>query len=89
MMRQSWGNNGRFANRRLERASNSVGLSWVTYGYDNSDNITQIADSLNANKTRSFGYDPVERLTRKREDMIGTLPDIRVASEVTAYSPSQ
>ncbi len=39
-------------------------LSSLTYAYDNSDNITQIADTLDASKTRSFGYDPVERLTR-------------------------
>lgn len=63
-MIQSWGNDGRLANRRLERTADSAALSSLTYAYDNSDNITQIADTLDSSKTRSFGYDPVERLTR-------------------------
>lgn len=63
-MRQSWGNDGRLANRRLEVTATSVRMSSLTYLYDNSDNITRITDTLDASKTRSFGYDPVERLTR-------------------------
>jgi RHS repeat-associated protein len=63
-MVQSWGNDGRLAERRLERSADSTALSSLTYTYDNSDNITQIADTLDATKTRSFDYDPVERLTR-------------------------
>ncbi len=100
-MLQSWGNDGRLANRRLERTADSTALSALTYAYDNSDNITQIADTLDASKTRSFGYDPVERLTRMdgavgsfaREDYIHDDNGNRLAVErratVAAATPAE
>jgi RHS repeat-associated protein len=63
-MIQSWGNDGRLANRRLERSVDSVRLSSFTYGYDNSDNFTSIADTLDATKSRTYAYDPLDRLAR-------------------------
>ena len=61
-MIQSWGNDGRLANRRLERSSNSTRLSSLTYGYDANDNITAITDTLTAIKTRTYAYDAIDRL---------------------------
>jgi YD repeat-containing protein len=63
-MIQSWGNDGRLANRRLERSSDAVRLSSLTYAYDATDNITGITDTLVSGRTRSFAYDPVDRLSR-------------------------
>jgi RHS repeat-associated protein len=63
-MIQSWGNDGRLANRRLELSATSVRLSSFTYSYDNNDNFTAIADTLDATKSRTYAYDAMDRLTR-------------------------
>jgi YD repeat-containing protein len=63
-MIQSWGNDGRLANRRLEVSSTSVRLSSLTYSYDANDNFSAITDTLDATKTRAYSYDAVDRLTR-------------------------
>ena len=41
-----WGNDGRLAARRLYRTATGTNLSWLTYGYDANDNITNIADRI-------------------------------------------
>ena len=71
-MIQSWGNDGRLANRRLERSVNSVRLSSLTYSYDANDNITAITDTLDATKTRAYSYDVIDRLTRTTGTLTGT-----------------
>jgi len=71
-MIQSWGNDGRLANRRLERNIDSVRLSSLTYSYDANDNITAITDTLNATKTRTYAYDAIDRLTRTTGTLTGT-----------------
>jgi RHS repeat-associated protein len=71
-MIQSWGNDGRLANRRLERSSNSTRLSSLTYSYDANDNITAITDTLDATKTRTYAYDAIDRLTRTTGTLTGT-----------------
>jgi RHS repeat-associated protein len=63
-MIQSWGNDGRLANRRLELSATSVRLSSFTYSYDNNDNFTAIADTLDATNSRTYAYDAMDRLTR-------------------------
>jgi RHS repeat-associated protein len=71
-MIQSWGNDGRLANRRLERSSNSARLSSLTYSYDANDNITAITDTLDTTKTRAYSYDVIDRLTRTTGTLTGT-----------------
>jgi len=71
-MIQSWGNDGRLANRRLERNIDSVRLSSLTYSYDANDNITAITDTLTASKTRTYAYDVIDRLTRTTGNLTGT-----------------
>jgi YD repeat-containing protein len=100
-MRQSWGNDGRLADRRLEVSATSVRLSSLTYQYDNSDNITGITDMLDGSKSRTFGYDPVERLTRMngavgsfaREDYLhddnGNRLSVERRSTVNAAAPAE
>jgi RHS repeat-associated protein len=99
-MIQSWGNDGRLANRRLERSSDAVRLSSLTYAYDATDNITGITDTLVSARTRSFAYDPVDRLSRvtgtfsgfAREDIVHDTNGNRLRVErrtvATAASPS-
>jgi RHS repeat-associated protein len=67
-MIQSWGNDGRLANRRLERSVDSVRLSSLTYAYDANDNFTAITDTLDATKTRAYQSDAMDRITRVTGD---------------------
>lgn len=63
-MTQGWGNDGRLASKRLYATATGTNLSLLTYGYDNDDNITSIADGVDPTRSVTFGYDPVNRLTQ-------------------------
>lgn len=63
-MAQSWGNDGRLASKRLYATASGTNLSLLTYGYDNDDNITSIADGVDPTRSVTYGYDPVDRLTQ-------------------------
>jgi len=63
-MAQSWGNDGRLASKRLYNTASGTNLSLLTYGYDNDDNITSIADGVDPTRSVTYGYDPVNRLTQ-------------------------
>lgn len=63
-MEQSWGNDGRLASKRLYSTASGTNLSLLTYGYDNDDNITLIADGVDPTRSVTYGYDPVDRLTQ-------------------------
>jgi len=63
-MAQSWGNDGRLASKRLYNTASGTNLSLLTYGYDNDDNITSIADGVDATRSVTYSYDPVNRLTQ-------------------------
>jgi len=39
------------------------GIQNLTYRYDNNGNITAITDNLDASKIKTYGYDPLDRLT--------------------------
>ncbi|MDD2273238.1 MAG: DUF6531 domain-containing protein [Desulfuromonadaceae bacterium] len=39
------------------------GVQDLAYGFDRNGNITSITDNLDATKTKSYGYDPLDRLT--------------------------
>ncbi|HEX7819335.1 MAG TPA: RHS repeat-associated core domain-containing protein [Sphingobium sp.] len=75
---QSWGDDGRLANKRLYRTSDSTNLSMLSYGYDNEDNITSINDGVDATRNVTYAYDATNRLnqtvaasgTVKRQDFI-------------------
>jgi RHS repeat-associated protein len=61
---QSWGNDARLASKRLYPTAGGADLSSLTYSYDNDDNIVSIADGVDPARTITYGYDPVDRLTR-------------------------
>ncbi|MEP7007545.1 MAG: hypothetical protein ABI810_16300 [Sphingomonas bacterium] len=63
-MAQSWGNDGRLASKRLYQTASGTNLSSLTYGYDNDDNITSIADGVDPTHSITYGYDTVDRLTQ-------------------------
>jgi len=63
-MAQGWGNDGRLASKRLYNTAGGTNLSLLTYGYDNDDNITSIADGVDPTRSATYVYDPVNRLTR-------------------------
>ena len=64
-MANSWGNDGRLAFRRLYKnaGGKNPNRSLLTYAYDNDDNITRIADGVNAARTVSYEYDVRGRLS--------------------------
>ncbi|APG62048.1 hypothetical protein LPB140_03585 [Sphingorhabdus lutea] len=59
-----WGNDGRLVSRRLYKNIGGNNLSYLTYEYDNDDNITGLANMLDANQNISFTYDNRGRLQR-------------------------
>ncbi len=63
-MTQGWGNDGRLSSKRLYATASGTNLSLLTYGYDNDDNITSIADGVDPTRSVTFAYDPVNRLTQ-------------------------
>ena len=76
---QAWGNDARLASKRVYRATGGANVSLLSYSYDASDNMTAITDGVDPARSTSFGYDPLERLTRidgnlaggmKREDHV-------------------
>lgn len=77
LFQQSWGNDGRLASRRLYLPA-GTDVSLLTYGYDNDDNITSIADNVDSTRSVTYGYDSVGRLTQsvlasgsaRRQDLI-------------------
>jgi RHS repeat-associated protein len=97
-MIQSWGNDGRLANRRLEVSATSVRLSSLTYSYDNSDNFTAINDTLVAARSNTYTYDAMDRITRRvtgegtypREDYVydNNGNRLRVERRISATAPT-
>ncbi len=49
------------------------GLINLTYSYDNAGNVTGITDFVNNNRTRTFVYDHLNRLTQASSAVSGTL----------------
>jgi RHS repeat-associated protein len=100
-MIQSWGNDGRLVNRRLELSATSVRLSSLTYAYDNNDNFTAINDTLDPTKSRTYAYDAMDRIRRitgtpgpfAREDFIydknGNRLRVERRATATAATPIQ
>ena len=88
-MAQNWGNDGRLGSKRLYRTAGGTNLSSLSYGYDNDDNITSIADGVDPTRSITYGYDTVNRLTQsvaasgsvRRQDFVFDLNGNRVRVE--------
>ena len=91
-MTQIWGTDGSLTNRRLNRTAGGANLSSLTYGYDNDGNITSIADGVDATRSITYGYDPVDRLSQsvlasgaiRRQDLVHDLNGNRTRLEQRA-----
>jgi RHS repeat-associated protein len=62
-------------NRLYSITTNSPtqGLQNISYTYDNGGNITEITDLMDANRTQTFTYDHLNRLTQVQSPVYGTL----------------
>jgi len=63
-------------NRLLSLTTNSPvsgGVQNISYSYDNGGNITTLTDLLDGNRTQSFTYDHLNRLTQAQNTVYGTL----------------